>query len=249
MSSHAPDSHLLSERALAILPLADKLPEEYFYASLTLCVIDAVWSMTVRYQTTRNVVARYCRKYGVVAFRPDRRMPSKESQDSMDALCNSLGQMSPDESASEVFGNHQRTSPKSGILKSEAVHRFATVLLRHNIQYLQDAALVLQIPSIERDILQIPGQKSCTCFEYFMMLAGSDDLIKPDRMIGRFLDETLKREVLKSEFLPIITEAASLLRNSYPEMNPRLLDYLIWNYQQKHSASNRKVGKTPKPPN
>mgnify|MGYP003466554474 CR=1 FL=1 len=37
-----------------------ELGDEYFYASLPLCVIDAVYSIGVRYGSVRNVIRRYC---------------------------------------------------------------------------------------------------------------------------------------------------------------------------------------------
>ena len=41
----------------------------------------------------------------------------------------------------------------------------------------------------------IPGQRSGISLTYFFMLAGSDDLVKPDRMLGRFLRGCLSHEV------------------------------------------------------
>lgn len=44
------------------LPLADaRLSDEYYYHSLPLCVIDAVFSIGVKYSSTRNTVERFCR--------------------------------------------------------------------------------------------------------------------------------------------------------------------------------------------
>ena len=36
------------------------LPDEYRYASLPLCVIDAVYSIGVTYEVTRRTVTRWC---------------------------------------------------------------------------------------------------------------------------------------------------------------------------------------------
>jgi len=58
-----PDSEAMAVAAHAerVLPLATaSLGDDYHYQSLPLCVIDAVFSIGVRYSGTRNVVARYC---------------------------------------------------------------------------------------------------------------------------------------------------------------------------------------------
>ena len=37
-----------------------KLGNEYYYQSLPLCIIDAVFSIGIKYQTTQSVVQKYC---------------------------------------------------------------------------------------------------------------------------------------------------------------------------------------------
>ncbi|MEJ1959689.1 MAG: hypothetical protein WDM70_09960 [Nitrosomonadales bacterium] len=88
--------------------------------------------------------------------------------------------------AVDVYRNRQRTSARNGILKADAVNRFAAVLRKYNIEYLQDISEALGNTALERDIRSIPGQTSGISLKYFFMLAGSDDLIKPDRMILAF---------------------------------------------------------------
>jgi hypothetical protein len=49
----------IAEYARKVLPLSSaKLSEEYFYQSLPLCIIDAVFSIGVKYDSTREVVIR-----------------------------------------------------------------------------------------------------------------------------------------------------------------------------------------------
>ena len=63
------------------------------------------------------------------------------------------------------------------------------------------------------------------------MLAGSDDLIKPDRMILRFLETALDRTVQVPEAQPLLASAAGALKSKHPQLTPRLLDFKIWEYQ------------------
>lgn len=51
----------VAERVERVLDLAGaRLPCEYYYSSVPLCVIDAVFSIGVRYGRVRAVVKRYC---------------------------------------------------------------------------------------------------------------------------------------------------------------------------------------------
>lgn len=42
-----------------------ELPDEYYYTCFPLCLLDAVFSIGVRYSSTRNAVQNYCSKYAV----------------------------------------------------------------------------------------------------------------------------------------------------------------------------------------
>jgi len=91
--------------------------------------------------------------------------------------------------------------------------------------------------AFEEAIKKIPGQKSGIGFKYFFMLAGSEDLIKPDRMILGFLKSALQRnDVKEEEAQPLLREATTRLRARYPVLTPRLLDNAIWNYQRKQKC-------------
>lgn len=64
------DAQLIAGYTNRKLPLATaSLPDEYFYQSLPLCVIDAVWSIGVRYAGVRRVVDRYCEHSGLPRLR------------------------------------------------------------------------------------------------------------------------------------------------------------------------------------
>ena len=217
------------------LPLAGAaLTDEYYYSSPTLCIIDAVYSIGVRYEGVQAVVRRYCERFKVVRLRHMRgALPPKELQEPLSSLCTRIEELGPDRMSVEVFANRQRTSTRSGILKAEAVGHFANALRSHGIEYFQDVATPLPNAALEQAITQIPGQASGIALRYFWMLAGSDDLIKPDRMILRFLQHALGRDVQVSEAQRILSGAAAILRERYPALSPRLLDYKIWESQRR----------------
>lgn len=214
------------------LPLATaQLSDSYYYASLPLCVLDAVYSIGVRYEGVLNVVERYCTRFNLRRHREDRTsLPPTDQQESVSAFCGRFAERTADQMADEVFQNRQRTSARGGILKAEAVFRFASALKAHAVEFLQDVPEPGQNKGLEAAILSIPGQKSGVSLQYFWMLSGSDNFVKPDRMVERFLVAALGRPVATSEAQGLLSHASEKLKPKYPHITPRLLDYEVWQY-------------------
>ena len=151
------------------------LPGEYRYASLPICVIDAVFSIGVRYSSTQRVVERFCEQCGWSCF-ADSRINRGEGEYSISDLVALFQKNNFEEMARSVFKNRQRTSSKSGILKSEAVLLFCKALSEARIETFQNFEPERR-DLAEATILGLPGQSSGVSFDYFMMLAGDDNLI------------------------------------------------------------------------
>lgn len=212
------------------------LPKEFFYASLPLCVIDAVFSIGVAYSSTRNTVVRFSARQGWALGPVEDRHHGEKTVG--DFLVYYAG-LSPDEAADQLFGNRQRTSSRFGILKAEAVRRFAVAL---QVAGIEDFANLTdeRLTMAETIIRQIPGQKSGISFDYFRMLAGDDNLIKPDRMVQRFIARAIGEAPDKVG----PDRARGLLQGVVPELNargstwsPRTLDHEVWAYQSGHAGS------------
>ena len=217
---------LIISRVREVLNLTATVEEDQ-YTSLALCAIDSVYSIGARYESTERTVSNFCkwrnwdekqlltkREYAIVDFLQD--LQPYENQ--WDRL------------AEEVFQNRQRTSPRSGILKAEAVYRFATALAKSEIDIIADAMDVKRMCHLENAIKTIPGQRSGISYKYFCMLAGNDNFVKPDRMVMRFVAEALgvPLDSVKSELAEtLIIEAAQALK-----LTARRLDYEIWQYQR-----------------
>lgn len=233
------DVSIIATHAKKVLPLASaQLGDEYFYQSLPLCVIDAVYSIGVRYEGVRNTINRYCAHFKVKRIRtPKNVLPHKHEQESVSNFCERTEKYGPDVMAIDVFRNRQRTSPRNGILKAEGAYRFAMVLRKYGIEHLQDIGAAVRNHKFEKDIFAIPGQTSGISLQYFFMLSGSDDLIKPDRMILAFLKAILGRPVSISEAQELLAAATNQLSDTYPHLTPRLLDHEIWKYQREHENS------------
>ncbi|WP_291111921.1 hypothetical protein [Flavobacterium sp. UBA4120] len=131
-----------------------------------------------------------------------------------------------------IYKNRQRTSTRSGILKSEAVILFLKVLQKFKINKLSDIDKIITSEQFETEIKEIPGQNSGISLTYFFMLAGSDELIKPDRMILRFLENISGEKVSLKDCQVILAAVADQLKNNGFNITPKKLDNLIWNYQR-----------------
>src|SRR5215831_3410587 len=120
-------------RVREVLDLAP-IPEGQLYESLALCIIDAVYSISSRYESTERTVSDFCawRKWDTEL------LGQREYR-----IADFLRDLAPfenrwDRLAEEVFHNRQRTSSRSGICKAEAVYRFARALADSGIDTITD---------------------------------------------------------------------------------------------------------------
>lgn len=210
------------------IDLAATLPEEFFYNSFDLCVIDAVFSIGVKYTGVKNVVARY--KEYVEKTYPnlsgkirtvDESIAIFESYESIQSF------------AKEVL-NQQRTSPKNGILKAEAVLDILKVLDAHGIKDIEsfNSLNVIKQNELDKAILSVKGQSSGIMLKYLYMLVGNDDVCKPDRMLHRFVSNISSRKMSDDELQLVLTEACKNLNKEFPTLTVRILDNQIWQYQK-----------------
>ena len=159
-------------------------------------------------------------------FEKEKALIKKEFEEQRSILMEELN-----ENASKY--NFQVKSAQNGILKSEAVFLFAKVLNKYGIDYFQDMPkLYSNYLYISEEIMQIPGQRSGISLKYFLMLAGNDNLIKPDRQILSFLKSILNENVSIQDAQALLQQSCEILKKEYPNLNLRLLDHLIWNYQR-----------------
>jgi hypothetical protein len=231
----------IAQRALEVLDFSTEVPKEYFYAHLGLCITDAVYSINALYDpTTKNVVARYCSSFRLNMIREPitEDYPQPGSQQSIDDFYGTLSEHDPDTLARDLFQNRQRTSTgRSGILKAEAVVRFAQTLLNNGVNYFQDLSTTGN-GHIEDEIRRIPGQGSGVCLDYFSMLAGNSNLLKPDRMIKRFLGSVLgfdEKHFSNELAIELLTGVHQQVVSSQ-NITLRHFDHLVWDYQRKQKT-------------
>lgn len=232
------NAEILAEACKQQLPLAHTtLSQSYYYDSLPLCVIDAVFSIGVRYTSVQNVVQHYCDRYGLRQYNLQR--DALGDTHTISELIAHITEYGVAKSADVLFCNHQRTSSRNGILKAEAVLRFTEVLQRYQIERLSDYRANGLCSDAEKEILAIPGQKSGLALRYFHMLAGDDTQAKPDRHVLRFLNNVLGQTVSVQQAYVLLTEAVERLQHAYPHLTVRLLDYTIWNHMAHGGTAQR----------
>lgn len=212
--------------AIGLTPAEDT--EAYRYASLPLCVIDAVFSIGVTYDSTVATVGRVCDRLGWPRLASSRAGRGAGPQGLADLLDAHAG-LTAEEAAERLYGNRQRTSTKSGILKAEAVRLFAEALRTAGIDSFADITPD-RMELAEALVLGLPGQGSGIAFDYFRMLAGDDSFIKPDRMVLRFVATALDLSAEPNPRLSsvLVRLAARELARRGHDWTPRTLDYAIW---------------------
>lgn len=117
-------------------------PFRDFYKSLPICILDAVFSIGVRYTSVVNVVNSYMATFDLTISRTQ----TDETEHTIrDFLTNVAKYDTVEDFSKNVLHNMQRTSSRNGILKAETCREVALVCQKHGInkslsQYVRDAA-------------------------------------------------------------------------------------------------------------
>ena len=209
------------------------LGDEYYYHSLPLAAIDAVFSAKAKYPSVQNVVHRYCNRYELPAFRsPREQLPSPEDQESVSALISKMKRDGLPYFIESVFQNRSVTS---GRKKAEILLELLETFERLQIQSFQDIRLWLKQPAQQQRLINaitsIHGIGEAT-YRYLLMLSGDEEMVKPDTMILRFIRNAIDENVNEAEAVSLIQAVSRQLLPQYPRLNPRLLDYIIWSWQR-----------------
>lgn len=166
----------------------DPKPRKLRWVSLSLCIVDAVWSIGANYDTVvvPMVRERVAKALGVKS--PTAPADGFEAKDPI--TLQKLEDLGRD--GLTGLTNLQRTSTRNGILKSEAVFQHCRIFREHKIETLEEAIVLMEDDSrfavVDKALRSIPGEGSYGIRRnYLWMMLGNDDLIKPDRMVLRWL--------------------------------------------------------------
>ncbi|MEU6346323.1 hypothetical protein ABZ883_35850 [Streptomyces sp. NPDC046977] len=199
------------------------------WAHLSLCVLDAVFSINAHYSGVVNV----CRRYADHAGLEQRLYPRGTDHPGGEEPLSRFVQCATDMNAlAAVLNNRGRTSPRGGILKAEAAADYARILVDHGVNLHVDVEKLLaddhHLAKVEKALAQVPGHGAYGVrLSYLWMLAGDDAGIKPDRMVLNWLAHVLKRPMGVPEARNLLTAAAQIMG-----CTPWELDHAIWLYQR-----------------
>jgi hypothetical protein len=199
---------------------------------LSLCVLDAVFSINARYGGVVRVCERYAESAGldvvVLPHREAHRVIGTNAEQRLGTFVADVRSAGVDAFAAAVLGNRARTSTRKGILKADAALQYAEALLAHGVHELADVGALLAEPdrleAAERDLRKVRGNGlSDVRLGYLWMVAGDDEHIKPDRMVLRWLARHLGRAVDPAEARDLIAAAARRV-----DRTPWELDHAVW---------------------
>src|SRR5438094_856776 len=100
------DAHAVADACQAV-DLSTPLGDEYRYGHLSLCVLDAVYSIGVRYQATAAVVRRYAAWASLNRCRATDPLPPPSAQQPLEAFVAHVAGMGPQHFAEEIVTNRQ----------------------------------------------------------------------------------------------------------------------------------------------
>lgn len=217
---------------LAAVRWLDPEPRSRRWVSVSFCVLDAVYSIGAHYDNhVVPVVSRVAADLGVDS--PSVAMSVPESVDPvpLDAF---LDRYRSTEVLLETTKNMQNTSTRGGIRKAEAVRRYAEILRDHGVQDLGDARILLQDPArlaaVEAGLRKVPGEGQWGIRRgYLWMLIGNQEMVKPDRMVLRWLDRHGVTVSVDNARILLKNIAVDLSGEMGRHVTPWEVDHAIWN--------------------
>lgn len=208
------------------------IPDMEYYSCVGLCAFDAVFSIQTRYNSVVSpLIDRFCDLIGIPRRANDPHTLPTNGQITITELIHRLDGYTPD-SLAEAINNRQRTSSKSGILKTDAFLRYLQVFQLFEVDTYQDVnRLVEENPAFEAAIRQIPGQN--VAVDYFFMLAGDTDGVKVDTHLRRFVRSAVGHDMTADDIRDLFRQAVIYYRqHGYPQMTARHLDHIVWSWQK-----------------
>lgn len=204
-----------------------KESSEFYYCHPSLCILDAIYSISSRYNpTVVNTIKKYCAFYKLDKISDtDRTNRFIEHEDTIQDMVEYIREVGTERFAEEIL--HNRTKVQNR-LKSEIVFDLANYFIKNdiiNLKQLSEWGSQVD-PDLFKKETNIFGLGPTT-IRYLAMLAGNEEFVKPDRHILRFLTKASGRTVNNPK------EAEDLLREVARNLNitPSTLDNAIWRYQ------------------
>lgn len=204
----------------------DLVPRTHRWTSVSYCLVDAVWSIGVGYD--RHVVPAV-RRVADAAGDAEPVAPVEAMPDVDPLPVSRFLDTYPTPDALRQVTTAHRTSSRGGILKAEAAVLYARALHDAGIDTLADAGEALadrdRVDALGATLRAVPGDGVRT--DYFWMLVGDDDAVKPDRAVLRFLAQH-GMPTVPAEAVRVLRVLASLLSTDDAPVTPWMVDHAIW---------------------
>ena len=211
-------------------------PRDLRWTHLSLCVLDAVFSINASYDShTLPTVTRYARYANLpaVLLPPSRAgdVIGTDQEQRLEELIKQIETCGAEQFTQTVLQNRQRTSSRiTSPYKIHAALRYAEILVDHGINAIPAAASLLvddtRRESVERQLSEVAGHGSQGIrLGYLWMLVGDEQRIKPDRMILGWL-----ARISGGRCRPSVGEARRLVALLAERIGrtPWELDHAIW---------------------
>lgn len=191
------------------------------YRSLSVCIIDCVYSLRANYKSVTELVQNYANKY--------LNGNTKDDQDTLSVLIARIEYETPKKFAKDILKNEQKSG---GVLKSEICLKLAKYLKDIGIETIED---FIKFQNKSEELLEIIIRSvkgiGNAGTNYLFMLAGDTNRCKPDVHIHECIKDACGKDIKKdNDCQDLFTEAVKLLNknNSNKQLTVRDLDHAIW---------------------
>ena len=193
---------------------------EYDYQSLSVCIVDCVYSLNAKYyEHTVPVVKRYAREYmGGDSLAPG---------DTVSMLIQRMDEMGHPEFVERVLRNHQKLGGKNKIPKEEVTYQLARYLRDLHIETIEDFRNFESQEILEIVVRAVRGLGDAGV-NYLFMLAGDPNRCKPDVHIHQCIQEVCGQDISDEACQELFADAVALLRRQHPDLTARNLDGIVW---------------------
>lgn len=193
----------------------------YNYHSLSVCLIDCVYSLRAQYHTiTLPVVDRYAERY----MNGNRHAPGDTVSKFIQHIDATGG---PKEFADKILLNHQKLGGKSLIPKEQICYQLAKHLQHLHIDTIEDFQAFESPELLEAVIRAVKGIGDAGV-NYLFMLAGDNARCKPDVHIHQCIKDACGQDIPNVECQELFTDTVAILNQQYPGLTVRSLDSIIW---------------------
>ena len=192
----------------------------YGYKSLSVCVIDCVYSLRANYKGTIQVVDRYA-EYFMAGNK-------YSSGDTVSMLIEHIDGVGGTAKFADLLKNHQKIGGKIQIPKAEVCYQLAKYLKFLHIDTIEEFRQFESTELLEIVIRAVKGMGNAGV-NYLFMLPGDSDRCKPDVHLHHCITDACGCDMSDEECQILLTDAVNMLHSKYPDMTVRALDGVIWN--------------------